>query len=174
MQRLPALTVVLVCLGLGACAVQRPTVDLHDVRLKGLSFSRVDVALDVSVQNPNTFALPIKGLDWELDLYGDEFAVGRASVGERIPAQGSSRIAVPLSIPYDRALSSAIKLLKGRDIAYELLGSLTFDTPIGDLPIAFTHRGSWNNPLKLGELGPEGPERAAALATAHGYVWRRE
>jgi LEA14-like dessication related protein len=173
MQSARYLIVTILCLGLGACAVQRPTVDLHDVRLKGLTLSNVNVALDVSVQNPNTFELPVKALDWELDLYGDQFAVGQATVGQNIPAQGSSRIAVPLSIPYDRAFTSAAKLLKGRDIAYELLGTLTFNTPIGDLPVAFTHKGSWGNPLKLGQWKNPGPEVTAAAA-AHGYAWRED
>ncbi len=173
MQSPRLLLVIFLTLGLGACAVQRPTVDLNDVKLRGLTFSRVNVALDVSIQNPNTFELPVKAVDWELDLYGDQFAVGQAAVGENIPAQGSARISVPISIPYDRALSSAAKLLDGRDIAYELLGALTFDTPIGDLPISFTHRGSWANPLKFGHIERPGPS-AMAAAHKHGYVWRRE
>lgn len=173
MQSYRLLFVIFVSFGLGACAVQRPTVDLHNVQLKGLTFSKVEVALDVSVQNPNTFELPVKSLDWELDLYGDQFAVGQAAVDANIPAQGSSRISVPLGIPYDRALSSAAKLLSGRDIAYELLGSLTFNTPIGDLPISFTHQGKWGNPLKLGQVKNPSPSALAAQAP-HGYVWRRD
>jgi len=150
---------LLLALALAAtgCAVIRPEVALQDASLAGISTEKLDVTLDLSMENPNDIALPIDRLEWKLSLFGLDFADGIARIGKELPALGTLQLDVPLSISFKRALSVVDKVLTGKPIAYTVEGEMFFDTPFGPIGVDSTDEGSWKNPLGVfGELRLDG------------------
>ena len=43
--------------------------------------------LDLEVQNPNAFGVPLSGIDWELTIGGARAITGRAELSKTIPAK---------------------------------------------------------------------------------------
>lgn len=144
--RLVWLAAILI-LGLSACAVQQPEVAVRSAKLTSLSTSKMKVEVKVNVSNPNTFTLPVDRVNWSLGLFEEDFSKGRVNLENRIPAQGSRVVTVPLSISYSRAMAGAVKLLSGKPIPYKVNGRFFFDTQAGSLSAPFDDAGRWRNPL---------------------------
>jgi len=94
-----ALALLLGALSLGGCASVSPNLEPPRLSLAGLEL--VDATLfeqrfllKLRVQNPNEFSLPIKGLDYELELNGQAFARGLSNKAVTVPRLGSEVIEV--------------------------------------------------------------------------------
>lgn len=84
---------VVVCLSslLSACShpftrIQPPSVSIAHLALVDAALFEQRYRLQLRVQNPNGYALPISGMQYRLFLNGVEFARGVSSQSVRIPA----------------------------------------------------------------------------------------
>ncbi|OIP48864.1 MAG: hypothetical protein COZ12_02540 [Deltaproteobacteria bacterium CG_4_10_14_3_um_filter_60_8] len=97
-------------ISLAGCAglfqhLEAPHVSLADVRLRDSTLFEQRYVLFLRIQNPNTFAIPVQGLQYNLDLAGEPFAQGLADKGVEIPAMGSAILEV-------EAVSTTVALVK--------------------------------------------------------------
>jgi LEA14-like dessication related protein len=130
-----------------ACAVQRPTARVDSASLTGVSLSTLEVTLDMTLDNPNDFELPLERIDWVLDLWGQEFGRGDITMTQTVPAMGSAKLAVPLAVGINAVASAAARLIQGEDIGYGVHGDLVFATVVGPISVSFADAGQWDNPL---------------------------
>jgi LEA14-like dessication related protein len=99
MQSIKKFLLLLLLLLLSACASlmskpESPTVTLAGMEILAADFFEQRFALDLRLQNPNDFNLPIRGLRYELILNGKPLATGVSNQQVDLPAYGEQVIRV--------------------------------------------------------------------------------
>jgi LEA14-like dessication related protein len=121
-----------------------PTVALRNVAVGGVGLTGGSLRVALLVRNPNFYSLSTAGMRYQL-LVGDSvtIATGVDSTHRRIAANDSTIVELPVQVSW-QGLSAA-----GRDIAasglvpYQLVGTITLDTPLGTHDIPVNQRGSF-------------------------------
>lgn len=117
---------------LSACATlgkktESPTVTLAGLNIVKADFFEQRFALDLRLQNPNDFALPIRGMSYDLLLNGKSFATGVSADKVNVPALGESVIRVE-SVSNLFSLYKQLRLLaesSEKGISYQLKGNVS-------------------------------------------------
>jgi LEA14-like dessication related protein len=127
-RALAPLTVVL----LGGCALTPrlipPTLTVVDVQLQGSDLWEQHLKVRMHVQNPNDRALPIKGLEYTLQVEGQQFASGESAASFIVPARGEAEFDMNVTT---NLAGTLLKLLaRGSDtlsqsVAYRLTGKVS-------------------------------------------------
>jgi LEA14-like dessication related protein len=141
-------TALLAVLLVGCAArLQKPEISLAGVNLVGLGLVEQRLLLRLRVVNPNDVELPIKALDFELELNGRPFAKG-ASGSALVVAQHSEGL---LEVDVRSRLGDVLRELRearsGGQLAYRIHGRVelagTGTVPFersGQLPLAALDR----------------------------------
>ena len=107
-----------------------------------LSASSIDLEFDVGVDNPNSVALRLDRLDFDV-LVNDNPVVNRviSDQGIHIPARGAGNVHLRTRVSYDnirniwREMSDVIAGNKAR---YQIRGDAYYDTPVGQMRFPVT------------------------------------
>ena len=137
---------VTACLALAGCAslqdiVQKPTVEVADVRLANLSLSAATLLVDLKIDNPNPVGVDVRAVDYNLKINNKSFIKGTADQGIQLPGSGSENVELPLQVNYFDLYDTALELFTNESVAYDLSGSVgigPFTIPFhtaGQLPI---------------------------------------
>jgi LEA14-like dessication related protein len=133
------------CVVLSGCSmfmrsIERPTAEVRTVSMTSASFGGVAGELHLDVMNPNSFGVPLSGIDWELSIGGARAVTGRIELQQTIPAKGLAPVTTSLSIGTRDAITVASALAGGaRD--YTIHAKLTFSTAVGPLAVEIDHTG---------------------------------
>jgi LEA14-like dessication related protein len=120
--------------------IERPTVQARNVSIATASLTAVEGQLDLDVQNPNGFAVPLSSIDWQFSIAGTSAVSGRVDLSQTIPAKASAAVSTSLRIDLREAVAAATALARGaRD--YQLQLRLNFATQLGDVTVDLDHRG---------------------------------
>jgi LEA14-like dessication related protein len=132
MRRASALTPLTAVLLLGGCALTPrlipPTLTVVDVQLQGSDLWEQHLKVRMHVQNPNDRALPIKGLEYTLQVEGQQFASGESAASFIVPARGEAEFDMNVTT---NLAGTLLKLLaRGSDtlsqsVAYRLTGKVS-------------------------------------------------
>jgi LEA14-like dessication related protein len=136
------------CAGLGT---QLETPEISFVGIRAIEASLFEQKLEVRLRvlNPNTMALPVNGLDIDMELAGEPFATGVTAREFVVPANGEAEFDMIVTA---NAATALLKIAGGdrqsrEEIGYRLKGRLS--TKLGLLrSIPFEESGT----LPLGEL----------------------
>jgi LEA14-like dessication related protein len=134
-----------VALALSGCSlfmhsIERPTADVRDVSVSSATFSGVSGELALDVTNPNSFGVPLSGIDWQLSIGGARAVTGSVQLSQTIPAKGVAPVTTSLSIATADALAVAAVLAQGsRD--YQINVKLHFSTTVGPIDVDVAHTG---------------------------------
>ncbi len=93
---------LLLLAGLVACSTfpgkpEPPRVNLVGLRLVSVELFEQRYQVRLRVKNPNAFELPIRGIDFQLDINGEAFADGISNQSVTVPAYGERLIALEVS-----------------------------------------------------------------------------
>jgi len=137
-------------LAAGSCAlleqggVERPSVSLESTRVASLSLSDVDLLLGFDIRNPNSFGVRFDRLDYRLSVAGQPLAEGDQRRGFEIPAGGSSRAEIPLSLAWDDLARIYQSLRSGGEADYRIDAGFWFEVPIlGAVRVPVTSDGGF-------------------------------
>ncbi|MHC4717597.1 MAG: LEA/WHy family protein, partial [Planctomycetota bacterium] len=123
----PMVAAALLALAAGGCSIQKPTLALRDIEVAGLDFEKIDLVLDLTVTNPNEYAISLYGLDYEISAGGRRFGGGSLPRPVTpLEASQTSVIKAPLSVTFRDLKPLAAEATSGKDIEYELTGEATF------------------------------------------------
>ena len=124
------LGLVTVCMVmLSACGVidlQKPKVKVASAQYQRLSSKAGRLNTRLSITNPNTFALPLKALNYQLYLNDKEFLSGKTSQGLELAAAETRQIDLPIDISYQELIASLGSAVIIGKISYRLRGELDF------------------------------------------------
>ena len=117
-----------IALGLSACSLfvpklEKPTLSVVRVQMLKSDLWHQELKVRMRVQNPNDRVLPVKGLSYELDVDGQEFAHGMSGDSFVVPALGEAEFDMSVSA---NMASVLIKLLNkgGNQIDYHITGKI--------------------------------------------------
>ncbi len=123
---------LLILLGLlSACSkagikgvVEPPKVQVHKVEMGRFNLSGGTATFVLDIQNPNRFPIPLAGFDYGLSLNGTQVAMGNKEQRVNIPAGGSQKVTVPLTLSFSNMINMIPGLLRNRSVNYQLGGSV--------------------------------------------------
>jgi LEA14-like dessication related protein len=119
-----------------------PSARVTSVRLQDLDLTATTLLFDIEVSNPYATAIPLVGLDYELESQGSKFVGGKVSVDGAVPAHGSRVVPVPARIVFADLLKILEMVKPGAVIPYTAGLTLSVDVPaIGPQELPLTHRG---------------------------------
>jgi len=122
---------ILIFLNLAGCSsagvkglVEPPNVQVHKVEMGRFNLSGGTATFVLDIQNPNRFPIPLAGFDSGLSLNGVQVARGDKEQRVTIPAGGSQKVTVPLTLSFTNMLNMLPGLLRNRTVDYQLGGSV--------------------------------------------------
>ncbi len=139
MKKLLCVVVLLLC---GCSAfVEKPRVDLKEVRVAGVDGEGIDIDFLLSVTNPNSFDLTLTEYTYDLRLLALPLTHGSSQQPQRFPGQTTTDTLIIAKVPY----SSLIEIIKRRpgmtSIPYQLDADLKIGTSYGDFSVPVSETG---------------------------------
>jgi LEA14-like dessication related protein len=139
MKKLLFFVLLLIC---GCSAfVEKPRVDLKEVRVAGVDGEGIDIDFLLSVTNPNSFDLTLNEYVYDLRLLALPLAHGSSQQPQRFPGQATTDTLVIAKVPY----SSLIEIIKRRpgmtSIPYQLDADLKIGTSYGEFSVPVSKAG---------------------------------
>ncbi|MBT8142643.1 MAG: LEA type 2 family protein [Gammaproteobacteria bacterium] len=109
--------------------VERPQLSVDDFRLTDASLFRQTFKVRLKVDNPNSFALPILGLDYGVNIAGVDITQGTTNEGVRIPGNGSDYLEIDFDTNLMKSLPDLMDVVKsgGKNLDYKLDGNVRLD-----------------------------------------------
>ncbi len=147
-----SLTIIVLALSaamLGGCRAislrlyHPPTVELRNVAVDvGINGGSLRVVL--LVRNPNFYALSTAGMRYQL-LVGDsvQVAAGVDSTHRRVAANDSAIVELPVHVSWQGLSAAGSAIAAHRLVPYQIVGTITLDTPLGTHDIPVDQRGSF-------------------------------
>ncbi|WP_353572874.1 LEA type 2 family protein [Candidatus Albibeggiatoa sp. nov. BB20] len=133
------------CAELGQKAVAYPSVSLSGLQLLSSGYSKQNYEVQLKIDNPNAFPLPLSKLDYELLLNDTVFASGVNEEAVTIPANAAETITLQVTSNfaslYEQALSLGSSILGGntsRQFDYGLKGNLFFAEWLPQVPYDYS------------------------------------
>ena len=124
--------------------LEPPHVTLTDMRILEMTLFEQRYGLKIRVQNPNPIALPITGLNFQLDVNDAELGRGVSDQTVTVPAHGEAVLEINLTSNLARIFDQlrGFESGKGQSLSYRLSGGLSLSIWMGKLP--FDYRGELN------------------------------
>ena len=146
--RVVALALAIVIGGLGGCAVlshwQTPTLSVINIQLGHSDLWQQHLQVRMGVHNPNDRELPVEGLDYTLEVNGEECAHGQSGASFVVPARGDAEFDMNVTANAAAALLRMFAHGNAASLHYRVYGkvrlsagllrSVPFDQQ-GDLPL---------------------------------------
>ena len=131
----------LILLILSGCAqiltdIKTPQISLVSIVPVELSLFEQRFDLRLRVQNPNSVELPIRGMQYFLQLNGGDFAQGVTNQEINIPEYGEQVITVPVTTNLSFVFNQ-LKRLNRDSLSYKLNGTIALSNKILKLPFEY-------------------------------------
>lgn len=119
-------TLLVACAGLGT-KLETPEVSFVGIKALGATLFEQRLEVRLRVQNPNKLALPVNGLDIDVELAGEHFAHGVSAREFTVPANGEAEFDMIVTA---NAATALIRIAGGdrksrENIEYRLKGKLS-------------------------------------------------
>ncbi|MGD8498377.1 MAG: LEA type 2 family protein [Chromatiales bacterium] len=103
-----------------------PRVSLVNLQLTQMTLFEQRFHLELRLQNPNAYPLPLAGMEYTIELNGERFADGVSNDRVTIPEFGEALIAVDVSSDLASLLRQLYRLQRGEQptLSYRLHGSV--------------------------------------------------
>jgi LEA14-like dessication related protein len=122
--------------------VQKPTVNIKNVRLTGVNFSSVNLAFDTRIQNPNPLSISLTGFGYNFLLNNSSFLTGQNTKGITIAANGESSFEIPLTLNFIDIYNAFQSLSSQDSTNYQIDCNVSFNLPIlGNITIPVKKQG---------------------------------
>ena len=134
---------------LAACALTSkfipPRLSVVDVQIQSSDLWQQRLKVRMHVQNPNDRSLPVKGLEYTMEVEGQQFASGESAASFVVPAMGEAEFDMNVTA---NLAGTLLKLLGrgpdplGQSVAYRLSGKIALSEGLMR-SIPFEERGTF-------------------------------
>ena len=133
------------CASLGSASFATPTVELKDVRVRGVGLKggTLDVVLDV--YNPNGYRLDTSGFTYTLFIDSSNVATGQVKRLVTLETKKKTEVTLPLTFTIKELQNAARAMTDMGSVNYRLVGDLTVSTPAGSFTRPYEGRGTFNS-----------------------------
>jgi LEA14-like dessication related protein len=123
-------------------SIKKPSAQITDTKITGLSFTDVDLLFDVNIDNPNNVSIDMAGVDYDLKINNYALVKGNQNEPLSINALGSSGLKIPVSINYKDLYQAVKSLSEKNNSAYAFEGGLSFNLPVlGNIRVPISASG---------------------------------
>jgi LEA14-like dessication related protein len=153
---------LIIGIGLLAACVNNPIIDVMktlspkvtvaDFRILNMGLLEQNYMLQLRIKNPNSFSLPIAGLNYRLDINEQEFASGTSNEAITIPATGEKLLNLKFTSNLMRIVEKWTDwaTIFEHNFKYRISGDMNLVTGVAPLP--FEYKGEI--PLVRGKTTP--------------------
>lgn len=132
---------------LASCAswfFEKPTFSLKEIAITRISLSEINFLFGIEVQNPNSFDLKLRGLEYKAYLADQEVGNGRLEKEVLIAKSSSTLVQIPLQTHLKRLGSPLGLFLSGKDLRYKIEGAAVIKAKLGTTTLPFSKSGEIN------------------------------
>ncbi len=109
--------------------IVRPELHVKDVKVTGLTFEGVNLAVALEASNLNPLPISLTGFDYELKINESSFLKGQEEETFTIAAMESTVFQIPVSLNF-QDLYSTFQTLRNQDMtSYKIDGGVSFELP---------------------------------------------
>lgn len=127
--------------------VQKPEADLSDLSVQHVGRDGATLGGRLDVRNPYSHSIPICEISYSLMSAGREVASGTMPDPGSLTAGDTTRLDIPVKVPYDFLVSLVKDVGRDWDLDYEMRVGLTVDLPIvGSFTLPLTKSGELKLP----------------------------
>jgi LEA14-like dessication related protein len=119
-----------------------PEVELTSFEIGKLGLDKTTGTAKLRIRNTNQFALDLKRVGMGFSLGGAEVGSTRLSDAASLQPGESANLSVPLSFSPRTVGASLFNLLRGKQIAYQVAGSIEANTRFGQISIPYSRIGN--------------------------------
>jgi LEA14-like dessication related protein len=123
---------LIVALVLAACALapklEAPKLSIVGVQIVNADLFTQRLKVRVHVQNPNDRILPVKGLEYTIEVEGEQFASGESAASFEVPALGEAEFDMNVTTNLAGALLKVLARgpdARGQEVSYRLSGKVS-------------------------------------------------
>lgn len=119
-----------------------PDISLKQVMVSDMNLSGASLVFRFALENPNSFAIAVDGLEYAVSLAETSFATGVAKTATPIAANGITDLDVEMGVSFFRMGKAVHKLINNKSTPYEINGAMIFNTPgTGEKRVPFSRAG---------------------------------
>ena len=115
-----------------------PSISVQNVNFERFTWQGGEAIFTLNLSNPNSFPLPLTGVDYALALNGAEVGKGSREQSLQIPPKQSKLVEFPLRLRFVNMANVLPGLIRQGTMRYDLRGSVHL--PLFNIP--FTRSGS--------------------------------
>ena len=138
-------TILLCALLITGCAglfFEEPTIILKEIHVRQISLTDASIVFVAEIQNPNSYDLRLKSLDYTVQLSGHEAGDGSLQKEIPVPASSSVTVEIPVSARFGGLGGIARMYISGQEIPYRLEGNALVKAGLFDRTFPFSRTGN--------------------------------
>ncbi len=138
-------TILLCALLITGCAglfFEEPTIILKEIHVRQISLTDASIVFVAEIQNPNSYDLRLKSLDYTVHLSGNEAGDGSLQKEIPVPASSSVTVEIPVSARFGGLGGIARMYISGQEIPYRLEGNALVKAGLFDRTFPFSRTGT--------------------------------
>ncbi len=118
--------------------LEKPKVTLKEVSITRISLTDIHFLFGLEVQNPNSFDLNLRSLEYTLYFNDRQVAKGSLDKEVQIGKSSSTLVQVPLRADFKNLGDPLAYVLAGKDLLYKIEGSAILGASLGTATIPFS------------------------------------
>ena len=138
-------TILLCVLLITGCAgffFEEPTIILKEIHVRQISLTDASIVFVAEIQNPNSYDLRLKSLDYTVLLSGQEAGDGSLQKEIPVPASASATVEIPVSARFGGLGGIARTYNSGQELPYRLEGKALVKAGLFDRTFPFSRTGT--------------------------------
>ena len=144
MKRFGALLSIVFLFFLPSCLnwfLEKPTFTLKEVAITRITFTDINFLFGIEVQNPNSFDLTLRALEYTVYFNDREVGRGRLEKEVRITKASSTLVQIPLQADFKSLGDPVGLILAGNDLKYKIEGAAILKASLGSTTLPFSKSG---------------------------------
>jgi len=121
--------------------LEQPTFALKEVAITRLSLTDINFRFGIEVQNPNSFDLDLRALEYTVYFNDRQVGQGRLDKEVRIAKTSATLVQVPLQTDFKSLGDPLGLILGGQDLRYKIEGAAIVKASLGTATIPFSKSG---------------------------------
>jgi LEA14-like dessication related protein len=121
-----------------------PTVQLKDVRVKGIGLNGGSLDLVLDVYNPNAYRLDATKLTYNLFVDTNKVATGEVAQHVQLDDKKTTEVILPVTFTFQEMLGAAKVITGMGSVDYRVTGDVTVATPFGNFTRPYEGRGRYD------------------------------
>lgn len=124
---------------------KKPEITLQKIEVSSVSLKEIIVNLTADIYNPNLMDFEIEKFLYKIKIEGSELIDGELKERVKVNAKGNASFTVSARIGIEKPdfWNTALKVLNGDKVSYQIKGSISLNTSIGKKNINIDNTGEY-------------------------------